>query len=64
MPVRLLAIGLPLTIAAGTAVGVGVLPGVGLTEALVLSTMLASTDAALGQAVVTDPRSRPGSARA
>ena len=55
VPVRLLAIGLPLTIAAGTAVGVGVLPGVGLAEALVLSTMLASTDAALGQAVVTDP---------
>jgi sodium/hydrogen antiporter len=56
VPVRLLAIGLPLTIAAGTAVGVGVLPGVALVEALVLATMLACTDAALGQAVVTDPR--------
>ena len=32
------------------------LPGVSLVEALVLSIMLACTDAALGQAVVTDER--------
>jgi sodium/hydrogen antiporter len=56
VPARLLGIGLPLTIAAGTLVGVGVLPGVSLLEALVLSIMLACTDAALGQAVVTDER--------
>ena len=56
VPIRLLGIGLPLTIAAGTLVGVGVLPGVSLVEALVLSIMLACTDAALGQAVVTDER--------
>src|SRR3954447_10924255 len=56
VPARLLGIGLPLTIAAGTLVGVGVLPGVTLVEALVLSIMLACTDAALGQAVVTDDR--------
>jgi NhaP-type Na+/H+ or K+/H+ antiporter len=56
VPARLLGIGLPLTIAGGTLVGVGVLPGVGLVEALVLSIMLACTDAALGQAVVTDER--------
>jgi NhaP-type Na+/H+ or K+/H+ antiporter len=56
VPVRLLGIGLPLTIVAGTLVGVGVLPGVSLVEALVLSIMLACTDAALGQAVVTDER--------
>ena len=56
VPARLLGIGLPLTIAAGTLVGVGVLPGVTLVEALVLSIMLACTDAALGQAVVTDER--------
>jgi sodium/hydrogen antiporter len=56
VPVRLLGIGLPLTIAVGTLVGVGVLPGVSLVEALVLSIMLACTDAALGQAVVTDER--------
>ena len=36
--------------------GVAVLPGVSLVEALVLSIMLACTDAALGQAVVTDER--------
>ena len=56
VPARLLGIGLPLTIAFGTLVGVGVLPGVSLVEALVLSIMLACTDAALGQAVVTDER--------
>ena len=55
VPARLLGIGLPLTIAAGTLAGVAVLP-VSLVEALVLSIMLACTDAALGQAVVTDER--------
>lgn len=56
LPLRLLALGLPLTIAAGTAVGVLVLPGLTVTEALILAVMLACTDAALGQAVVTDER--------
>ena len=56
VPVRLLGIGLPLTIVAGTLAGFGVLPGLTFVEALVLSTMLACTDAALGQAVVTDER--------
>jgi NhaP-type Na+/H+ or K+/H+ antiporter len=56
MPLRLLAVGLPLTIAAGALAGVAVLPGVSLVEALVLSIMLACTDAALGQTVVTDER--------
>jgi NhaP-type Na+/H+ or K+/H+ antiporter len=56
LPARLLGIGLPLTIAAGAAVGLVVLPGVTLVEALVLSIMLACTDAALGQTVVTDER--------
>ena len=56
VPARLLGIGLPLTIVAGTLLGIGVLPGVSLVEALVLSIMLACTDAALGQAVVTDER--------
>ena len=56
VPARLLGIGLPLTIALGTLAGVGLLPGVSLVEALVLSIMLACTDAALGQAVVTDER--------
>ncbi len=56
VPVRLLGIGLPLTIAAGVVVGAAVLPGITVVEALVLATMLACTDAALGQAVVSDKR--------
>jgi sodium/hydrogen antiporter len=52
---RLLGLGRPLTIAAGAA-GIAVLPGVSLVEALVLAVMLACTDAALGQTVVTDQR--------
>jgi sodium/hydrogen antiporter len=56
VPVRLLGIGLPLTIALGVLVGVAVLPGVTAAEALVLAVVLACTDAALGQAVVTDER--------
>ena len=56
VPLRLLSIGLPLTIVAGMLAGLAVLPGVSLVEALVLSIMLACTDAALGQAVVTDER--------
>jgi NhaP-type Na+/H+ or K+/H+ antiporter len=56
VPLRLLGIGLPLTILAGAAAGVAVLPGISLAEALVLAIMLACTDAALGQAVVSDER--------
>ena len=56
IPVRLLGIGLPLTIAAGTLVALGLLPALTFAEALVLAIVLAPTDAALGQAVVTDPR--------
>lgn len=56
VPLRLLGIGLPLTIAAGALVGVAVLPGVSFVEAVVLAVILACTDAALGQAVVTDER--------
>jgi NhaP-type Na+/H+ or K+/H+ antiporter len=56
VPLRLLAIALPLTIAAGTLAGALVIPGVGVAEALVLAVVLACTDAALGQAVVSDER--------
>jgi NhaP-type Na+/H+ or K+/H+ antiporter len=56
VPLRLLGLGLPLTIVAGMLAGVAVLPGLSLSEALVLGVMLACTDAALGQAVVTDTR--------
>ncbi len=56
VPLRLLGIGLPLTILAG-AVLAGVLFGaLGVWEAVVLAILLAPTDAALGQAVVTEPR--------
>jgi len=56
LPVRLLGIGLPLTIAAGWGIGAGLFGSLGLVEILVLAVILAPTDAALGQAVVTDPR--------
>src|SRR3954453_14492575 len=54
VPLRLLGIGLPLTIVAGALLGAAVLPGVTVAEALVLAIVLACTDAALGQAVVSD----------
>ena len=56
VPLRLLGVGLPLTIVAGTAVGILVFPHLTGLEALILAVMLACTDAALGQAVVTDER--------
>jgi sodium/hydrogen antiporter len=56
IPLRLLGVGLPLTIAAGALAGVAIIPGLGIAESLVLAVALACTDAALGQAVVTDER--------
>lgn len=56
VPIRLLGIGLPLTIVAGVVVGLLVLPGLAGVETLILAVMLACTDAALGQAVVVDER--------
>ena len=56
VPVRLLGIGLPLTIVAGTLAAALVFPALSWAEALVLAIVLAPTDAALGQAVVTDKR--------
>ena len=56
LPVRLLAIGLPLTIVAGALAGVALFAELALIEAVLLAIVLAPTDAALGQAVVTDPR--------
>ena len=53
-PTRLLLIGLPLTMVAGAGVGALVFPGMALASVVLLSTMLASTDAALGQKVVSD----------
>jgi NhaP-type Na+/H+ or K+/H+ antiporter len=53
VPVRLLAIGLPLTIALGAAVGYLMFPRWPVWETALLAAILAPTDAALGQAVVT-----------
>ena len=56
VPLRLLGLGLPLTIALG-AVGAGLIFGqLTFWEAVILGVVLAPTDAALGQAVVTEPR--------
>jgi NhaP-type Na+/H+ or K+/H+ antiporter len=55
LPVRLLLIGLPLTIALGMGAGAVVFSGLTVLELGVLATMLAPTDAALGKAVVTNP---------
>jgi NhaP-type Na+/H+ or K+/H+ antiporter len=41
---------------AGTLIGAAIVPGLGLAEACVLAIVLACTDAALGQAVVSDER--------
>jgi NhaP-type Na+/H+ or K+/H+ antiporter len=56
LTLRLLAIGLPLTMAAGWALGIPLFPAMGVWEVLVLATILAPTDAALGQSVVANPR--------
>ena len=56
MPVRLLGVGLPLTIAAGTLVAAALFGSFSLSEALILSVILAPTDAGLGATVVTDAR--------
>ena len=52
LPLRLLGIGLPLTIVVGTVVAMVVLPGITLLDALIIATLLAPTDAALGAMVV------------
>ena len=54
LPGRLLGIGLPLTIVAGTAMAYVLFPGIGFWPAAVIAIILAPTDAALGQAVVAN----------
>jgi sodium/hydrogen antiporter len=56
IPARLLGVGLPLTLIAGFVVALALLGGLDWPEALLLAVILAPTDAALGQAVVTLPR--------
>lgn len=53
VPARLLGVGLPLTIVAGTAAAALCFGGLTLGEAAIVAVILAPTDAALGQAVVT-----------
>ena len=53
VPARLLGIGLPLTLVAGFVAALVVFPDLLWAEALLLAVILAPTDAALGQAVVT-----------
>jgi NhaP-type Na+/H+ or K+/H+ antiporter len=55
-PVRLLGIGLPLTIALGALLALALFRSFSLSEALILGVILAPTDAGLGSAVVTDRR--------
>jgi sodium/hydrogen antiporter len=56
VPLRLLGIGLPLTIGLGALAAALIFDQLTVGEALILGVILAPTDAALGQAVVTEPR--------
>jgi len=56
LPLRLLGVGMPLTIALGTAAAALLLTDLTIWEAAIVGTVLAPTDAALGQAVVSNPR--------
>ena len=54
LPTRMLVVGLPMTILTGTLAAMLVFPELPVFEAALLATILAPTDAALGQAVVTN----------
>ncbi len=56
LPVRLLAVGMPLTVVLGAVAAAWLFPGFTMWEAALLAAVLAPTDAALGQAVVSSPR--------
>ncbi len=56
LPVRLLAVGLPLTIGLGTAVAFGLIPGGSLWVAAAIGAIVAPTDAALGASIMEDRR--------
>ena len=56
LPLRLLMIGLPLTMLSGWLVGIWLFPQIPLVELAILATLLAPTDAALGKAVVSNPK--------
>src|SRR3954447_20167818 len=59
VPSRLLGLGLPATIVLGAVAAIAVFPELSIAEAAVLAIVLAATDAALRQAVVTDERLPP-----
>ena len=56
LPVRMLVLGMPLIVAAGTLAALAVPLGLGFWEAALLAAILAPTDAALGQSVVSSSR--------
>lgn len=55
-PARMLLIGLPVMVLLGFVAGVVLLPGWPLWEIALIAALLAPTDAALGQSVITNPR--------
>lgn len=59
LPARLLLISLPLTIVAGALVNWWILPGLSLAAAALVASIVAPTDAALGEAIVSDPAVPP-----
>jgi NhaP-type Na+/H+ or K+/H+ antiporter len=56
LPARLLGVGLPLTMAAGWAVGWALFPAAGVWGAALLAAILAPTDSALGLPVISNER--------
>ena len=56
LPVRMLVLGLPLTIAIGTAIASVFFANLSIWEAAILGTVLAPTDAGLGKQVVESPK--------
>lgn len=56
LPLRLLLIGLPLTMLSGWLLGIWLFPQAPLIELALLTILLAPTDAALGKAVVSNPK--------
>jgi len=56
LPIRMLLIGLTLTVVLGTIIAVYMFPSIGIWQALLLAAILAPTDAALGQSVVSNAK--------
>ena len=56
LPARMLSVGMPLTIAAGTALAALIFTELTFVEAAIIGTILSPTDAGLSQAVVNSPK--------